>query len=124
MFFSKNTEESNKAEILRILGGMKQVDQSKYLGLPMVIGRSKRQVFNYIKEKVMGKIKGWKEKLLSQAGKKVLLKSVILAMPAYAMSCCKLPKSLCQDIKWLAFGGGRVRGRERLTGWRGGSWLK
>ena len=74
------------------------MDQSKYLGLPMVIGRSKRQVFNYIKERVMGKIKGWKEKLLSQAGKEVLLKSVILAMPAYAMSCCKLPKSLCYDI--------------------------
>ncbi|XP_027082670.1 uncharacterized protein [Coffea arabica] len=116
----KNTEESNKAEILRILGGMKQVDQSKYLGLPMVIGRSKRQVFNYIKERVMGKIKGWKEKLLSKAGKEVLLKSVILAMPAYAMSCCRLPKSLCQDIsgEMARFWWGESEGK-RKTHWVG-----
>nr|XP_027122107.1 uncharacterized protein LOC113739060 [Coffea arabica] len=87
-----------KVEILRILGGMQQVRQSKYLGLPMVIGRSKRQVFNYIKEKVLRRLKGWKEKLLSQAGKEVMLKSVILAMPAYAMNCCRLPKNLCKEI--------------------------
>ncbi|XP_071918969.1 uncharacterized protein [Coffea arabica] len=76
VFFSKNTDESKKAAILGLLGGMKHVDQSRHLGLPMVIGKSKRQVFNYIKVKVLEKLKGWKEKLLSQAGKEVLLKSV------------------------------------------------
>ena len=40
----------------------------------------------------------WKEKFLSQAGKEVMLKLVILALPTYAMSCCKLPKTLCMDI--------------------------
>ena len=44
------------------------------------------------------RISGWKEKLLSMAGKKMLLKSVVMALPAYVMSCCKLPKELCRGI--------------------------
>lgn len=77
---------------------MKYVKQSRYLGLPLVIGRSKRQVFNYIKERVISRMGGWKEKFLNQARKEVMLKSVILALPTYAMSYCKLPKALCKDI--------------------------
>ena len=45
------------------------------------------------------KIKGWKEKLLSQAGREVLIKSVLQAMPTFTMGCFKLPKSLCKDIE-------------------------
>ena len=41
-FFSKNTDERRKDEILSTLDGMKLAKQSKYLGLPMVIGRSKK----------------------------------------------------------------------------------
>ena len=77
---------------------MKEVKQSKYLGLPMVIGRTKRQVFSYIKERVIKRLSNWKEKLLSNAGKEVLLKSVVLALPTYVMSYCRLPKGLCVDL--------------------------
>ena len=41
---------------------------------------------------------GCKERLLSNVGNEVLKKSMILALPAYAMSCWKLPKGLCMDI--------------------------
>ena len=50
------------------------------------------------KEKVINKLKGWKKRLLDQASKEVLVKSVILAMPTYVMPCCKLPKGLCEEI--------------------------
>ncbi|XP_071924161.1 uncharacterized mitochondrial protein AtMg00310-like [Coffea arabica] len=88
----------HKAGVMRELQGMKQVQQSRYLGLPLVIGRSKRQTFDFIKQKTIDRLKGWKEKLLSQAGKEVLLKSVIMALPIYVMSCCMLPKDLCRKI--------------------------
>lgn len=64
----------------------------------MVIGRSKNAVFKYIKERIMKKVNNWKGKLLSPAGKKVQLKPVAMAMPAYTMNCCKLPKGLCREI--------------------------
>ena len=72
VFFSKNTRKEGKAEILDILGGMKEAKQSKYLGLPLVIGRPKRQIFNYIRERVINRMCGWKARLLSNAGKEVL----------------------------------------------------
>ena len=44
-------------------------------------------------------MKGWKKKLLFQAGREVLIKAVIQAIPTYTMSCFKLPKCLVQDIE-------------------------
>lgn len=71
----------------------------KYLGLPSFVGRSKKASFLFIKERVWSKIKGWKEKILSQAGREVLLKAVVQVIPAYLMSCFKLPTILCTEIE-------------------------
>ncbi|XP_071926833.1 uncharacterized protein [Coffea arabica] len=116
VFFSKNIEEITKTEILRTLDGMKDVKQSKYLGLPMAIGRPKKQIFSYIKDKAVNRLQGWKKRLLSQAGKEVLLISVILAMLAYAMACCKL--GLCMDIckEMAIFWLGELKKRKKYTG--------
>ena len=46
-------------------------------------------------------MQGWKEKLLSQVGKEVLLKAVVQAIPIFAIGCFKLPVGLCRDIEML-----------------------
>lgn len=84
-----------------LLGVPKIKEYEKYLGLPIVVGRNKKASLNYIKDRVWGKLQGWKEKLLSQAGKEVLLKAVVQAIPTFAMSCFKLLVGLCQDIEML-----------------------
>jgi hypothetical protein len=70
----------------------------KYLGLPVYMGKSKEKTFAYLKDKVWRRVQGWKEKLLSKAGKEVLIKAVAQAIPSYAMSCFDLTKTLCDDI--------------------------
>ncbi|MCH84712.1 hypothetical protein A2U01_0005547, partial [Trifolium medium] len=65
---------------------------SKYLGMPTVVGRSKNQVFNFIQEKIWTKLKGWKEKNLSFAGRSTLIKVVAQAIPTYLMSIFLIPK--------------------------------
>ena len=47
------------------------------------------------------KVQGWKEKLLTQAGKEVLIKAKIQAIPTYTMHCFKLPKKLCSDLEGI-----------------------
>ena len=68
------------------------------MGLPSLIGQNKKKSFREIKEKLAGKLAGWKEKLLSKAGKEVLIKAVAQAIPTYAMSCFKIPDSLCDEM--------------------------
>ena len=67
--------------------------------LPAVVGRNKKANLNYIKKRVWNKSQGWKEKLLSQVGRKFLLKAMVQAIPTFTMSCFKLPLGLCHDIE-------------------------
>ncbi|KAK3188720.1 hypothetical protein Dsin_028281 [Dipteronia sinensis] len=50
---------------------------------------------------VWDKIKGWKGRLLSAGGKKVLIKAVIQSISTYAMSLFRLPLDLIQEINRL-----------------------
>ena len=76
IFFSPNTTQNTKDTIFSILGPMNDSRHSKYLGLPSFIGRSKKQVFSTLKERVGKKLAGWKGKLLSLGGKEILIKAV------------------------------------------------
>ena len=90
-----------RSAIVNILG-VKEVDrQEKYLGLPTVIGRSKKVTFACIKECIWKKLQGWKEKLLSRPGKEILIKSVAQAIPTYMMSVFCLPSGLLDEIHSL-----------------------
>ena len=66
------------------------------------MGRSKKCAFNDIKDRIWKRLQGWKEKLLSQAGREILIKAVIQAIPSYAMSCFRFPASLCDEICSMA----------------------
>ena len=58
--------------------GVQEIKQyEKYLGLPSLVGRNKKASLLYIKERVEAKLQRWKEQLLSQAGREILLKAVI-----------------------------------------------
>ena len=76
VFFSRNTKEEKREEVKDILGSMQDTQPKKYLGLPSMIGKSKKQVFNEIKERVGKKLMGLKEKLLSIGGREILIKAV------------------------------------------------
>ena len=41
---------------------------------------------------------GWKGKLLSNAGREILIKTVAEATPTYTMSYFKLPDTLCNEL--------------------------
>ncbi|XP_057248279.1 uncharacterized protein LOC125493714 [Beta vulgaris subsp. vulgaris] len=121
--FSKSVDDRRKNEI-RSLFGVREVERhEKYLGLPTVIGRSKKMVFMVLKERVWKKLQGWKEKLLSRAGKEVLLKAVIQAIPTYMMSLFAIPECILSEINSMCarFWWG-ARGTERKMHWV--SWEK
>jgi hypothetical protein len=73
----------------------------KYLGLPSFVGKSRNDAVKYILEKVSLRLKNWKVKFLSQAGKEILLIAVIQAIPTYSMGVLQLPISLCKELNQL-----------------------
>ncbi|CAJ2647191.1 unnamed protein product [Trifolium pratense] len=101
MVFSKGVPNNIKQEVANILP-MQMVDHfSKYLGMPIVQGRSKKQIFNFMKEKIWKKLKGWKEKNLSFAGRGTLIKAVAQAIPTYLMSSFLIPKGVCDQLEQM-----------------------
>lgn len=52
LFFSKNTRTSVKQDIQAMLGAQVFNDCEQYLGLPMVVGKSKVNTFKGVREKI------------------------------------------------------------------------
>ncbi|XP_037496639.1 uncharacterized protein LOC119371133 [Jatropha curcas] len=97
--FSLNTSMTVKADISHILGVFNPFEGGSYLGLPSLISRNKRQVLGFLKERMWKHINSWSNRFLSKARREILIKSVILALPAYCMSVFELPLCLCDDLE-------------------------
>ncbi|XP_061993305.1 uncharacterized protein LOC133711157 [Rosa rugosa] len=96
--FSKRVPEVDKCAIAGFLGVSIEPKHEKYLGLPTYLGRNRTKPFAYIKERLSKKLAGWQGKLLSSAGKDLLIRVVAQALPSYAMSCFLLLKEFCDDL--------------------------
>jgi hypothetical protein len=65
LFFSTNTHHDIRQAICTELHTTSTGDLGKYLGLPPIVGKGKKQVFMDVKHKIANKLQGWKGKLLS-----------------------------------------------------------
>lgn len=83
IFFSGNVDCSTKNHMLELLG-IHTEQATKYLGLPSNVERSKKEVFQFVKERVQKRILGWKESLLSRAGKDSLQFHPLLSFTSFA----------------------------------------
>ncbi|KAJ4771274.1 RNA-directed DNA polymerase (reverse transcriptase)-related family protein [Rhynchospora pubera] len=72
-----------------------------YLGLPLTASRPPRDVFLHLIEKVESKLAGWKNKLLSRAGRLTLVCSVLSSIPIFFMSVFKLPSWVIKSLDKL-----------------------
>ncbi|XP_012827280.1 PREDICTED: uncharacterized protein LOC105948608 [Erythranthe guttata] len=99
MTFSPTTPQATKEVLSQILGFKVVERHEKYLGMPTNMGRTWKEIFSYLRDRVWAKITGWGEKQLSRAGKEVLIKAVLQAIPTYAMSCFLLPRGLLGEIE-------------------------
>ncbi|XP_042952203.1 uncharacterized protein LOC122289285 [Carya illinoinensis] len=95
IFFSSNTKTEDKRDVLAAGRATVRGNFERYLGLPTMVGRPKYNTFKCIKERVWQRINNWKNGYLSSAGKEILIKAVLQAIPTYTMSVFKLPKRLC-----------------------------
>lgn len=114
--FSTNTAMHVKEAVSECFQVPQCDNFGKYLGLPSVVGRNRREVFKFIEQKLRHRIGTWQKKLLSRVGKETLLKSVAKALPTYTMSIYLLPNALCDNLQkimngyWWQSSGGESSG--------------
>lgn len=95
--FSRNTLRSVMESVSQFLQVQESGENFVYLGLPSFVGRNKNEIFRYVKDKVWSRMQSWKGKMISRAGKEVLLKSVIQAIPSYVMGVFSCPRSCVRN---------------------------
>lgn len=98
LFFSRNTSREIQDQVKNMFSAQIIQLHERYLGLPPILGKGKRQAYGRIEDQVGRKIDEWKGKLLSGVGREVLIKSVAQATPIYTMSCFRLLDLLCKDL--------------------------
>lgn len=123
VFYCKNVPLPQRNMISSTLGVTKDLGSGKYLGIPSLIGRSRRSVFGYIRDRVWKKIQIWNGKNLSRAGKEVLIKSFLQPILSYCMSAFLLPESIGDEIqrKLNSFYWGSGQRNRRGINWM--SWM-
>ena len=99
IFFSPNVDVSIQNASTGALGVSSSLDTGRYLGLPSLIGKTKKAIFGFLKDRLWKKIEGWKKRFLSRAGKKILIKVVVQSIPTYCMSIFLLPITLCDELQ-------------------------
>lgn len=97
--FSSKTSLDVRLRVKQHLRIDKEGGVGKYLGLPELFGRKKKDIFTSIVDKMQQRSQSWSTRFLSMAGKATMLQAVLSPIPNHAMSCFELPVSLCKRIQ-------------------------
>ena len=98
IYFSPNVRNELKEEISERLGIREANNIGKYLGFPLKHRRVLRNPYNFIVERVMNKLAGWKANYLSFAGLAVLIKLVMSVIPNHVMQGAVLLVHVCEKL--------------------------
>lgn len=101
IFFSSNTDDQMCDSLTCHLGVRRAYNIEKYLGLPTLVGRRKKEAFGQLCDRMRCRVKAWSNRFLSQRGKSVFIKAILQALPTYSMSFFLLPKTLCHELEQI-----------------------
>ena len=121
IYFSPNVKEEERAEACDLLGIQETRNIGKYLGFPLRHKGANIRQYNFVVDKVMHKLSGWKAKILSFVGRAVLIKSVMSAIPNHIMQGVALPSHICNKLdkvnRDFLWGSTSEKRKLHLVGW-------
>lgn len=97
--FSPNTKVEDRTKFCDKLGVTEIDKPGNYLGMPMVISRNRVATFSFLLDRVDQKLQEWGNKILSKAGKVLLLKTSAQTVPNFWMSLMLIPLKVCDGIQ-------------------------
>lgn len=91
-------DKINLHEVLASFGGETVAFPVKYLGLPLTLSRLRLVHIQFILDRIRSRLAGWKGKLLKIAGRRVLVRSVLTALPTFGLSVLRAPKKFLDEV--------------------------
>lgn len=98
IFITQNTSQATRRMLSVNMPYKESSSKIKYLGLLTTFGRSRKEDYKEMLEKINKHLEGWKSKMLSQAGRTMLIRTVVGAIPTYQMATHLIPKSICKKL--------------------------
>ncbi|XP_059638642.1 uncharacterized protein LOC132280905 [Cornus florida] len=98
VFFSPNTDRYKRSQIRSILQVRDSGWANRYLGLRSMLQRSKTESFKFLLDKMEAKFKVIKGDFHSRAGREVMIKSVLAALPTFSLQSFRIPISTAKTI--------------------------
>jgi hypothetical protein len=86
VFFNRNLSMAAQEDLSKLMWVKHVLGRDTYLGLPSMVGGSKKNKFAYLKDRIWKRINSWRGRTLLRAGKEVIIKSVLEAILSYVMS--------------------------------------
>ena len=121
IYFSPNVPPNIREDICDVLDIVETSNLGKYLGFPLNHKGVGRNRYNFVVERVISKLLGWKSKFLSFVERTVLIKSVMAAIPNYVMQGAALPIHLCEKLDKVnndfLWGSSMDKRKLHLVGW-------
>ncbi|KAM6595903.1 hypothetical protein CsatA_006427 [Cannabis sativa] len=96
--FTQGVPNRMADDVLNILGMKRMKSDSVYLGLPLFRSLRRSKDLQFLVEKVMQRIKGWKTRLLSKAGRACLIQSVGSSIATYVAASDVIPKTIARKV--------------------------
>jgi len=120
--FIFNTPDSVKDHLTRTLGFRQGELPTKYLGNQLDTNPTRMANWQQIIEKLKNKLASWSFRSLNIAGRVVLMKSVLQAIPIYPLSIMAVPKGVCTRMKEIfgkfLWGGPNQQRKWALVSWK------
>lgn len=109
-------------EVLRDFSGARVNFPLQYLGLPLTLGRVRLVHLQYIQDRAKNKMAGWQGKMITVAGRRELVKTVISALPVYLVTVIKPLKKFMREFdkirrRFLWAGDGQLTGGKCKVAW-------
>ncbi|XP_056692063.1 uncharacterized protein [Spinacia oleracea] len=95
---SPNTPSAERQQFKDILRMDLVQSFGTHLGVPIDLTGKKHSNFQFLVDKVAGKISAWNSCPLSQCQKLILINSVLIAMASHVFSCMEVPASISSKL--------------------------
>ncbi|XP_042973032.1 uncharacterized protein LOC122304830 [Carya illinoinensis] len=96
--FSRHITRPRRRSIQRITRFVEGKTPFKYLGVPIIFGCMKSAYLEEIVGKIKARLEGWKNKLLANGARVLLLKHVLMSLPIYLLSTVYVPGLVMTSI--------------------------